>query len=114
VGWVELAGVARPEDVGSAVARALAATPLQGESARETLCRHLASKRLLLTIDNFAHVLEAAGLLGELHGTCPELALLVTSRETLNLAATARHSPAPLRALPPARRASRPAPFDSR
>src|SRR5205814_10458761 len=87
VGWVELAGVARPDDVGSTVTRALALTPLPGESPREALCRYLAGRRLLLAIDNFEHVLEAAELVAELHSTFPDLALVVTSRETLNLAA---------------------------
>jgi predicted ATPase/class 3 adenylate cyclase len=96
VGWVELAGVTRPDDVGSTVARALAITPLPGETPRQALCRYLAGKRLLLAIDNFEHVLEAAELVAELHGTCPELALLVTSRETLNLAAEHRVIIAPL------------------
>ena len=90
VGWVELAGVARPDDVGSTVTRALAVTPLPGESPRQALRRYLAGRRLLLAIDNFEHVLEAAGLVAELHATCPELAVLVTSRETLNLAAEHR------------------------
>ena len=90
VGWVELAGVGRPDDVGSTVIRALAVTPLPGESPREALRRYLAGRRLLLAIDNFEHVLEAADLVAELHNTCPELALLVTSRETLNLAAEHR------------------------
>ena len=85
--WVELAGVDRPDDVGSTVARALVVTPLPGESPREALRRHLARRRLLLAIDNFEHVLQAAELVADLHGTCPELALLVTSRENLNLAA---------------------------
>ena len=96
VAWVELAGVAGSEDVGSTIARALALTPLPGESPRQTLRRYLTGKRLLLAIDNFEHVLEAAELVGELHGTCPELALLVTSREPLNLAAEQRVIIAPL------------------
>jgi predicted ATPase/DNA-binding SARP family transcriptional activator/class 3 adenylate cyclase len=100
VGWVELAGVAGSDDVGSTVARALGVTPLPAESPREALRRYLAGKRLLLAIDNFEHVLEAAELVGELHGTCPELALLVTSREALNLAAEHRVIVAPL-AVPP-------------
>ena len=96
VGWAELAGVARPRDVGMTVARALSVTPLPGESPRQALCRYLAQKRLLLVIDNFEHVLEAADLLAELHAACPELALLVTSRETLDLAAEHRVVIAPL------------------
>ncbi len=96
MGWVELAGVARPDDVGSTVARALAVTPLQGESPREALCRYLAGKRLLLAIDNFEHVLDAAELVAELSGSCRGLTVLVTSRESLNVAAEHRVIIAPL------------------
>ena len=96
VGWVELAAVVRSDDVGSTIARALAVTPLPGESPRQALGRYLTGKRLLLAIDNFEHVLEAAELTAELLGTCPGLALLVTSRETLNLAAEHRVIMAPL------------------
>jgi predicted ATPase/DNA-binding SARP family transcriptional activator/class 3 adenylate cyclase len=96
VGWVELAGVARPDEVEMTIARALPVTPLPGESPREALCRHLAGKRLLLAIDNFEHVLEAAELVAELHAACPDLALLVTSREPLSLAAEHRVFIAPL------------------
>ena len=96
VAWVELAAVVRPDDVGSTVVRALAVTPLQGESPRLALCRYLSGKRLLLAIDNFEHVLEAAELVAELLRACPGLELLVTSRETLNLAAEHRVIIAPL------------------
>jgi predicted ATPase/DNA-binding SARP family transcriptional activator len=94
--WVELAGVARPDDVESTVTRALGVTPLPGESPRETLLRQLARKRLLLAIDNFEHVLQAADLIGELHARCPDLSLLLTSRERLSLAAEHRVIIAPL------------------
>ena len=97
--WVELAGVTRPEDVGSAIVRALAVTPVQGETARDALIRYLASKRLLLVIDNFEHVLEAAELVGELVSTSERLAVLVTSREALDLSAERRVLVEPL-ALP--------------
>jgi predicted ATPase/DNA-binding SARP family transcriptional activator len=94
--WVELAGVARPEDVGSTVTKALGVTPVPGERAEDTLPRAVAGKRLLLVIDNFEHVLDAAGLVGELHGTCPQLGLLITSREALNLTGEHRVVVAPL------------------
>jgi predicted ATPase len=96
VGWVELAGVARPEDVGSTIVRALAITPAPGESASDTLRRYLAGKRLLLTIDNFEHLLDSAVLVGELHSACPRLVILATSREPLNLAAEHRFAVEPL------------------
>jgi predicted ATPase/DNA-binding SARP family transcriptional activator len=97
--WVELAGVAKPEDVESAIALVLGVTPQRGEPVADALCRWLAPRELLLMIDNFEHVLEAAGLLGRMHGACAGLTMLVTSREALNLAAEHRYQVAPL-ALP--------------
>jgi predicted ATPase/DNA-binding SARP family transcriptional activator len=85
--WVELAGVSRPDEVGSTVARALRVTPAPGENTRSALLRFLANKRLLLAIDNFEHVLGAAKLAVELHTACRGLALVLTSREALNLSA---------------------------
>ena len=98
--WVELAGVADPADVGVTVTRALGVTPLRGESATETLRRYLAGKRLLLVVDNFEHVLEAAESIAELDRGCLGLRFLITSREPLNLASEHQFRVAPL-AVPP-------------
>ncbi|HEX8977382.1 MAG TPA: BTAD domain-containing putative transcriptional regulator [Solirubrobacteraceae bacterium] len=97
--WIELAGVARADGVGSTISRALALTPLTGENQRDALSRYLAAKKLLLVIDNFEHVLDAAVLVSDLHGSCPRLTFLVTSREPLDLASEHRVVVSPL-ALP--------------
>jgi predicted ATPase/DNA-binding SARP family transcriptional activator len=85
--WVELAAVARSEDVASTVARALALTPLPGETVDAALARHLAGRRLLLIMDNFEHLLQAAGWLARQLAQSDRLTVLVTSREGLSLAA---------------------------
>jgi predicted ATPase/DNA-binding SARP family transcriptional activator len=85
--WVELAAVARSDDVGSSVARALALTPLPGETVDAALERHLAGRRLLLIMDNFEHLLKAAGWLARLLAESDRLTVLATSRERLSLAA---------------------------
>ena len=97
---MDLAGVARPDEVDSAIVRALALTPVPGESNLDALLRHLSSERLLVVVDNFEHVLPAARLLGELMVDCPHLRVLVTSREPLNLAGEHRVEIRPL-AVPP-------------
>jgi predicted ATPase len=45
----------------------------------------VADKRLLLLLDNIEHLIEAANDLAGLHAACPNLQLLVTSRELLGL-----------------------------
>lgn len=95
--WVELAGVTGADEVGSTIARALAVTPLQGEDPQGALSRYLAGKRLLLVIDNFEHVIGAAGLIGEVLEASEGVTVLVTSREALDLRAEHRFVVAPLR-----------------
>lgn len=94
--WIELAGVARCEDVGSTLVRALAVSLLPGEKAIEALRRYLGTTELLLVIDNFEHVIEASGLVADLHRACPRLTIIVTSREALNLNAEHQYPLAPL------------------
>jgi predicted ATPase/DNA-binding SARP family transcriptional activator len=106
--WVELAGVGRAEDVGSTIARGLALALLPGETPADALSRYLAGKHLLLVLDNFEHVIGAAPLLAGLHASCPRVAILVTSREPLSLAAEHRFVLGPL-AVPAADRTTTPA-----
>jgi predicted ATPase/transcriptional regulator with XRE-family HTH domain len=49
------------------------------------LLRYLCAKKLLLILDNAEHLLEGVGLLTEILNACPQVKLLVTSRERLNL-----------------------------
>ena len=58
--------------------------PIEGEGpARERLFRALAPRSVLLVLDNFEHLLEAAELLPALLEACPQVRLLVTSRQRL-------------------------------
>jgi predicted ATPase len=75
--WVGLAPVTDQALVLETVARMLGA---QGE-----LALHIGSRRLLLVLDNFEHLVDAAPALGELVAGCPNLHVLVTSRELLRL-----------------------------
>jgi len=54
-------------------------------SPKKQLLDYLRSKRLLLIMDNFEHLLEGAGLLNEILDSAPEVKILVTSRERLHL-----------------------------
>jgi predicted ATPase/class 3 adenylate cyclase len=79
VWWVPLAALREPELVEASIARGLGAT--------EDLTDHLRTKRALLLLDNFEHLLRAAPRIAELLTHAPELRILVTSREHLAIAA---------------------------
>src|SRR5436190_1993384 len=86
--WVPLAPLRDPQLVLETVGQVLGATDGLGE--------HIADKSLLLLFDNFEHVVEAAAGLAELLGACPNLQLLVTSRELLRLPAEQAYPVPPL------------------
>lgn len=52
---------------------------------REHLLNHLRDKRMLLVLDNFEHLIEGVGLLTAIIEAAPDIKVLVTSRERLNL-----------------------------
>jgi predicted ATPase/DNA-binding CsgD family transcriptional regulator len=59
---------------------------LSGQAAPHAqLFNHLQNREMLLLLDNFEHLLDAAGLLSGLMRAAPQVQLLVTSREALNL-----------------------------
>jgi predicted ATPase/class 3 adenylate cyclase len=61
------------------------ATAGQALGAKDGVAEHIADKALLLLFDNFEHLVDAAVGLSELLGSCPNLQLLVTSREVLRV-----------------------------
>jgi predicted ATPase len=75
--WVPLAPLRDPELVLEQAGQAL--------GAKDSLADYVGDKRLLLVLDNFEHLIEAADDLAELAACCPNLRLLVTSRELLRL-----------------------------
>jgi predicted ATPase/class 3 adenylate cyclase len=83
VWWVPLANVTNPGAVGSAIGVALDVQENGAEPFVTTLGHHIKQKRLLLVLDNFEHVLEAAPVVAALLGACPGLRVLATSREAL-------------------------------
>ena len=60
--------------------------PLTGQgNALDHITRHIDDKYLLLILDNFEHLINGALLLPKLLQDCPNLKILATSRERLNL-----------------------------
>ena len=79
VWWVPLAPLRDPGLVLESVATALGAS---GD-----LAEHIGDRRLLLLLDNFEHLMPAGADLSPVLAACPNLTVVVTSREPLRLAA---------------------------
>jgi predicted ATPase/DNA-binding SARP family transcriptional activator len=94
--FVSLAEVADPELVRSAVAAALGIPELPERPAAQALTDHLRSRRLLLVLDNFEHVLPSAVVAAQLLDAAPELRVLATSRTPLRLSGEQQYPLAPL------------------
>jgi len=83
---VELASLADPSLVAQAVASTLAIKEEPGRPLLQTLAEGLRSRKLLLLLDNCEHLLAACAFLCEtLLKACPDLRVLATSREGLNM-----------------------------
>jgi predicted ATPase/class 3 adenylate cyclase/DNA-binding CsgD family transcriptional regulator len=82
---VPLAPIRDPGLVATTIAQTLRIKDVAGRSVAEILQDFLSNKHLLLLLDNFEHVMEAASLVTELLATAPRLKVLITSREMLNL-----------------------------
>src|SRR5919106_712149 len=80
----ELAPITDPRLVVSAIADAVGARAEGQRTLLDTLRDHVRDRELLLVVDNFEQVLEAAPALGELLDAAPRLRLLATSRERLH------------------------------
>ncbi|MBI2761059.1 MAG: tetratricopeptide repeat protein [Chloroflexi bacterium] len=68
-----------------AIAQAVGVREAGGRRVADILVDALRARSLLLVLDNFEHVIEAAKDIAGLLSACPNLALLVTSRVSLHL-----------------------------
>jgi non-specific serine/threonine protein kinase len=99
--FVPLVAIGRAGLVLTTIARALDVRESPDRPLKDGLVAALRDRRLLLVLDNFEHLLEAAIDLGDLLTSCSRLTMLVTSREPLRLSGERRFPTAPL-ALPTA------------
>lgn len=86
--WVGLASLRDPALVSEAIGQTL--------GAKDGAAEQIAERELLLLLDNFEQVVEAAPELGELLERCPNLKLLVTSRELLRIRGEVEYPVLPL------------------
>lgn len=82
---VELASIIDPALVVSVISQILGLKEKPGQSQLDNLKSFFADHELLLILDNFEHLRDAASLLKELLQAAPALKILVTSRTVLHL-----------------------------
>jgi len=100
---VSLAALTDPDLVAAAIATTLDLhETLNGRPLLETLITFLKDKHLLLLLDNFEQVIEAASLVADLLQACERLTLLVTSRVPLHVRGEREYAVPPLELPPPA------------
>jgi non-specific serine/threonine protein kinase len=84
---VELTALSDPQLVPQAVAEVLELKEQPSKSLTETVCGYLASRNLLLVLDNGEHLLDACVQFADyVLRRCTRLTILVTSRERLGMA----------------------------
>ena len=94
---VDLSAIADHRHVAAAIASTLGIVDFEGPRLVDGLKDHLRRKRMLLVLDNFEQVLEAAPLLNELLVAAPGLTMLVTSRAALRVTGARAFPVPPLR-----------------
>jgi predicted ATPase/transcriptional regulator with XRE-family HTH domain len=83
--FVSLSPITEPGLVPSAIAQTLGVKEAAGRTMLESLKNYLRDRQLLLVLDNFEQVAEAAPMMSELLVAAPQLKMLVTSRAVLHL-----------------------------
>jgi predicted ATPase len=93
---VDLSGVSDPTGVLPAIAQVLGVTETAGSSLAVALAAYLRHRQLLLVLDNFEQVVEAALNVYDLLVAAPQLTVLVTSRTLLRVEGEQEYAVAPL------------------
>jgi predicted ATPase len=83
--FVALQPVNSPNLIVSAIAEAIGFSFHEQEDPKAQLLKYLSESQNLLVLDNFEHLLEGADLIGDILDAAPNVQILVTSREALNL-----------------------------
>jgi predicted ATPase/class 3 adenylate cyclase/Tfp pilus assembly protein PilF len=83
--FVSLAPLASPDVLVSTVADSVGFTFYGPTDPKVQLLTYLRDKSMLLVMDNFEHLIEGAGLIADILTSAPEIKMIATSRERLNL-----------------------------
>src|SRR4051812_36229034 len=105
VSFVDLSGARDADALLVALGRAVGVGEAPTRSMRAELNDRLRERQVLLMLDNFEQVTSAAWVTTELLDECPQMKLLVTSREPLHVRIEHVYSVPPLELPPVARRA---------
>jgi predicted ATPase/class 3 adenylate cyclase len=94
--FVGLAPVTDPARVGQAIGERLGLREDAERPAIESVSDHLRDREVLLLLDNFEQVIDAATLVGNLLDAAPRVRVLVTSREALRIQGELEYAVPPL------------------
>jgi predicted ATPase/transcriptional regulator with XRE-family HTH domain len=83
--FVPLAAITDPDFVAQAITQSLGLVESDQRSAQERLVEGIGARQMLLVLDNFEQIVDAAPLTDELLRVCPHLKIMVTSRESLRV-----------------------------
>lgn len=82
--FLSLGSIDQPDHVMRLIARALGLVAIENATVTE-IAEHVGEEQVLVVLDTFEHVLQAAVSLADLLSECHGLTLLVTSRESLHI-----------------------------
>ena len=82
---VELAPLDDVQHIPSQIAEALNYQFQQGDEPLQQILNYLRYKQLLLVLDNFEHLLDGSPIVSQILNHAPEVQIIVTSRQRLNL-----------------------------
>ena len=85
VHFVSLAGITDPALVPRSIAQGVGLQDSRGRPLLEHLSGYVRTRKLLLVLDNFEHLLSAGGFVAELRNASTQLRILVTSRSPVHL-----------------------------
>lgn len=85
VHFVDLAPIRSPGQIVHSISSAVGLPLSTGEDPESQLLRYLQGRRILLVMDNFEHVLEGAAIVSHVLQAAPDVKVLATSREKLEL-----------------------------